>query len=123
MRISDWSSDVCSSDLLDGLQAKRQNAHAPCFDFESHALVFLGVLPFVPNSTPLHQHTHALLVQAGPALGIAMPPLDRSPATTPVLKGAHLLWQGIEKIKVKTRPPHRFFGAVGKHTNHKGDTQ
>src|SRR3546814_15847090 len=75
MRISDWSSDVCSSDLLDGLQAKRQDAHAPRFDFEGHALVFLGVLPFVPNSTPLHQHTHALLVQAGPALSIAMPQL------------------------------------------------
>src|SRR3546814_11431863 len=111
MRISDWSSDVCSSDLLDGLQAKRQDAHAPRFAFEGHALVFLGVLPFVSNSTPLHQHTHALLVQAGPALSIAMPQRDRSTETTAIPKGSILIWHGFVKIHVTAKQPTKTGGA------------
>src|SRR3546814_19925519 len=52
MRISDWSSDVCSSDLVDDLEAAARRAHTPLnayrcatgafLDARLHEDVFLG---------------------------------------------------------------------------------
>src|SRR3546814_14321201 len=61
------------------LDAVRQDAHAPRLDLERHALVLVGVLPFVAHGAALDQHPHTFLVQRLPALGVAVPQLHGRP--------------------------------------------
>src|SRR3546814_7051738 len=84
MRISDWSSDVCSSDLL-VLRRWRPPAGSFALLFGVVTLLFVGLDEFSQPS----------LVLAGVAGGLVIDLLaERSPAWIAVAAGVTLMWLG-----------------------------
>src|SRR3546814_6702351 len=74
MRISDWSSDICSSDLVFGLQAL-----LAIDDLEAHFLPFLQAFETrTGDGAEMHEHVRAILAaDKAETLGV-VEPLDRS---------------------------------------------
>src|SRR3546814_5435372 len=59
MRISDWSSDVCSADLLDHFQAELRSVSEDRPAHYQRELVALVIFPFVAvRDGPAHRHAH-----------------------------------------------------------------
>src|SRR3546814_14771049 len=67
MRISDWSSDVCSSDLLRGLQAEGGELVQRVTDAEAHAQVTVQEIDLEYIGVGLDQLDLTLVVGAEPA--------------------------------------------------------
>src|SRR3546814_6386473 len=89
------------------LDAVRQDAHAPRLDLERHALVLVGVLPFVAHGAALDQHPHTFLVQRLPVLGVAVPQLHGRPEAAAIFVLAVLLRDRVVEVDVQAKQPAR----------------
>src|SRR3546814_3795610 len=108
MRISDWSSDVCSSDLC--LQARRAQAHA--FRAEEHHRPQIGGVELVGTQDfllcvvdlllrPRHVHAENLR-RVEQALGVVFKAEDRSEEHTSELQSLMRISYAVFCLKKKT---------------------
>src|SRR3546814_1218328 len=114
MRISDWSSDVCSSDLLVIPSASREFAHAltQSFDGINHATQALRQGKRRTVLT-VHSYTNSLirwLIPKLPSFQAQYPDIDRSEENTSDLQS--LMRTSYAVFCLKTKRPANL------HTNH-----
>src|SRR3546814_15945852 len=104
MRISDWSSDVCSSDLLRMLQDSAPAPHAGQRRLEASAVIanpqsppqlvkHRAAIPITPPPLAWRVRDHRMRTGIGPRIALAVPGIDaiKVPidAAAPHEKGGH----------------------------------